>query len=438
MKTSPQVKMTYARHISNKIVSINDDFVASGKACDCICLDCGSQLIAKKKINGVRAYHFAHHPNDQNALNCSWTGETELHFRVKEYLFKTKAIKLPIGYHEPQEIQLYFEEVMLEEPLRQTKRIPDVIGITQSGERIIFEVRVTHEVDAQKRYDYRRMNVTSIEIRFDDVHSYLGEESVISDELISNHLMTMPFEWLSIGPSGEIAEKYHAHEREQLKNVLRETGEELKRKKSVLKEINETIAGRETFLRNFEREYSYKNQEIERIQLNILNLTSQIQALKIEKDEILLKNQHYVNERVAECRHELFLGNEEYRKQIFLEELSKHENELSLLEENRDTLKDVINAYEKQVAKVKSELGNYEGKISIYKEEQQRLDEEKLKLRQEKMEQEKLIEVSHQNARVITEVKRNLERIEKEVRPLCKQFGIPWPLSHNLLVELER
>ena len=62
--------------------------------------------------------------------HCSWSGETELHLRVKEYLSNSPVLNVPIGIHEPIMEVLGIDEVKLDMKYDPTRRIPDVIPIT--------------------------------------------------------------------------------------------------------------------------------------------------------------------------------------------------------------------------------------------------------------------------------------------------------------------
>ena len=75
------IKMTRALNELDEIVGIQK--VKNGKGCNCHCIVCNSPLIARQ--GKKRSWHFAH-DTSQGEIDCAWSGETELHLRVKEYL----------------------------------------------------------------------------------------------------------------------------------------------------------------------------------------------------------------------------------------------------------------------------------------------------------------------------------------------------------------
>jgi hypothetical protein len=74
---------------SNQLQTINE--VQSGSACDCKCLSCGDDFIAKK--GNVVAHHFCHKDNNKLAMSCL---ENALHAACTKLLSERAAITLPL------------------------------------------------------------------------------------------------------------------------------------------------------------------------------------------------------------------------------------------------------------------------------------------------------------------------------------------------------
>jgi competence CoiA-like predicted nuclease len=101
--------MTYAINPNGDVVSI--DHVANGLDCNCICIECSGQLKAKQ--GSKNRWHFSHH-KDNEATNCQWSGESEIHMKVKEYLERHKKLTVPIGFSKPTSLDIQFDEIQLE------------------------------------------------------------------------------------------------------------------------------------------------------------------------------------------------------------------------------------------------------------------------------------------------------------------------------------
>ena len=232
--------MTRAFDVNNKIVEV--DNVKNGKSCDCKCITCHGPLVARQ--GEKNSWHFAH-DFSSGEVDCPWSGETELHLRVKEYFSKSKRLSIPIGINNPVIESLPIEDVRFEMRYAPTRRIPD-ITILSSGENIIVEIAVTHFCDKNKISEYKSNNVNAIELdfsKFDTVND------VITDNDIEKHLKNVRdiSKLLSISPTGELGQRINNHERKFLNDLLAEikskrqegSDEETKRSNKIKKLSNQ-------------------------------------------------------------------------------------------------------------------------------------------------------------------------------------------------------
>ena len=205
-------KLTLAKHVSGKIVSIHD--TANGLACDCKCLCCDERLIARQ--GQVNDWSFAH----ESGAECAGAVETSLHKSAiqlivdekklwigeydplnscrnrvsKNYLeqvykkyknntkpslseiefFSTKelAIKLNVANQQCLKSKLTFSEVHGEKRADGSNRKPDITG-KYKGQTIFVEIVVTHKCDEVKISELRALGIPTIQI---DISSLLQRE----------------------------------------------------------------------------------------------------------------------------------------------------------------------------------------------------------------------------------------------------------------------
>jgi hypothetical protein len=147
------------------VIEIHD--VESGLKCNCTCSVCGHRLVAKKGT--VTKHHFAHYEGSE----CSKAIETSLHIAAKEFLERTKTIKLPevivgLGSANGQTVVtlstdqvMKFDKVYLEK--RTDDIVPDII-VEKDGVQLFIEIAVTHFIDEEKREKIKRIGTSTIEI----------------------------------------------------------------------------------------------------------------------------------------------------------------------------------------------------------------------------------------------------------------------------------
>lgn len=152
--------------------------VPRGKACGCVCPECGKGLVAKQ--GEIVAHHFAHEAD----ANCQYAAESFLHAAAKSVLHRTKALSIPQVYcsvgnyswlHKKSEVVL-FDDVELEKAVLDF--IPDAIGHVQ-GRSICIEFTVTHAVDSFKRRKIVNAGMDAVEV---DLRSLMDTDSLAEIE----------------------------------------------------------------------------------------------------------------------------------------------------------------------------------------------------------------------------------------------------------------
>ena len=186
----------------NKIIHIDQiPLDEKGLACNCTCIDCGEQLIAR--IAGTkREKHFAHKMD----VECYGGGETAIHLFAKQIFSEYKQLCLPeLGveydeqatnegsfrycnslddikerqesYKDFYETNLKVEEICKSQLMQfdevQTEKkiseiIPDII-LYRNGTELLVEIKVTHGIDDEKFKKIKKLNISTIEI---DVSEY--------------------------------------------------------------------------------------------------------------------------------------------------------------------------------------------------------------------------------------------------------------------------
>ncbi len=165
----------------------------SGLDCKCICLDCGTPLIAVVNTT-KKARHFQHHNPSRNitCLPSSSSNETMLHLMLKKAISDRKRITAPPIYIKKKSPyknyrlkpykaykggELIFDTVIEEK--RIGRIIPDCIG--KIGDRsLLIEVKVTHGVDDLKRTTIENQNNPCVELYANASKSKIPED-IISD-----------------------------------------------------------------------------------------------------------------------------------------------------------------------------------------------------------------------------------------------------------------
>lgn len=420
MNNLKAVKMTYALSDSGDYVSI--EHVKNGLDCACVCVDCGGRLSAKQ--GQVNQWHFSHY-NEADNQNCIWSGESELHFRVKNYLAKHMSLVVPIGFTKPRRLTLEFDEVVLEKSLRPSKRIPDVTCYRQ-GERFVIEVKVTHEVDRAKIADYKRINASAIELDF----SYFNLlTDSISDEEIEIFLSKSLGVWLSVAPVGHVASIFQEHEREVTKSLIENNIGLVAQKKA----LSQDLKNMQHYIKTFKQKYDHCQAQM----THALNLLATTKHNTQRTKEEYLDSVESARTIFNVTRHQLeaeVIARLESENEIILERL-RGETLEHLYIQHKFLLSDIDLMVDTQLAK-KLELEDLEVKI-----EKSRGFEENLIAMQRRLDQD-MVEFQSKEAQwkkaaqANATIKNHFTRLEPDLRAMCRKGGIPWPFHSSLVNEL--
>lgn len=406
------IKMTRAISEVGKLIAVED--ASNGRSCNCSCIVCGSALIAKQ--GKKRSWHFAH---AQNEIDCSWSGETELHLRVKEFISKAPFITLPIGINYPALEEIKIDDTEVEIRLDPTRRVPDVT-IYSEGERLYVEIAVSHFCDSIKKQELKKNNANAIEFDFSD---FVPEGDVITDSEIEKHLSLCRATWLSVSPAGHIGSKVHDHER----NSIRTLNEDFKIKKRAkvreLDKVEELLTSLKKELTEVENTLKAKSPTAHDRKRLIAeyDLLEQNLANKVAKKESeILRTEHerainQFNASFDSLKRDLEIKFREENMTLALNIDSKKE-EYKNLSNAVFQMQEQLNAQENKVKKLRNASSHY---VNL----KNRIDEASTSL--------------DNKIRTIAQTRIQLNRILPEFEEFCRKTGAPWPFSRKINDELE-
>lgn len=157
---------------------VHIDSVDNGLACNCVCPYCGGGMEARQ--GDVRNHSFAH---AKGVSDCGQASMTMLHLMAQKIIEEEKCVLLPAfkGIHEcftKAESNELFEDVVLEKWDDKTGKRPDCecTRPTTSSDQIPtlwVEIRVSHEVDDNKRREITKQGIDCIEI---DLQQFNGKD----------------------------------------------------------------------------------------------------------------------------------------------------------------------------------------------------------------------------------------------------------------------
>ena len=182
-------ELSYAIDKSRNLVHINSiPTERRGKKCGCICPKCKAGLYAKLgsgELNG-RKPHFAHEPNS----DCHGAGMTILHMLAEQIIAEEKVVMAPSYKCIPPE-KLHFIEVEKEERVDRPDLQPDIVGITEDGQRWHIEIKNTNEIKENKKVKLLESRITCLEI---DISDQIEDKDKLKDFLINS---TESREWIN-------------------------------------------------------------------------------------------------------------------------------------------------------------------------------------------------------------------------------------------------
>lgn len=401
--------MTRAVDALDEIVEVKN--VKNGKACNCHCIVCDFPLIARQ--GNKRSWHFAH-DTSQGEIDCVWSGETELHLRVKEYLSKANYLKLPIGIHQPIMETIDIDEAQVEMRFDPTRRIPDVTLFSR-GEKVFIEIAVTHFCEPDKIKELKKNNANAIEFDFSD---FCPEGDVITDKEIEQHIEHCEVIWLSVAPAGYIGSKIHDHER----LAIQKLNEDYVKKELIysreLQDLTKSIAIKKDELKRVEDILLTKSPEAEDKQAILATFSAEKQRLQRElqgmEDDAIRRANISAEEQFNASFYLLKQDMENQFKldnKLIVQEIETKSNELKRLTSSVNMMNQELELSQVKLAKLKEESTEY---LQI----KDTIDEAFKKL------EKKVI--------LIAQTRKQLERILPEFRDFCRKTGAPWPFVYDI------
>lgn len=168
--------ISFGVHRSGRILDAVE--AVRGLACECTCPVCGGALVARR--GEVKAPHFAHH----DSSNCAGANMTALHLAAQQLIVDAQRLALPpLDVHVVQhhaclgayQKSVWFEHgaewvldgARAEVAIGLGRRV-DVAGDDPEMRRVAVEVRVTHEVDADKTRDLATLGIPCVEVNLQE------------------------------------------------------------------------------------------------------------------------------------------------------------------------------------------------------------------------------------------------------------------------------
>lgn len=437
-----------SRAYNNAGVIVSIDFVDNGLACNCTCVDCGAQLVAKQGKEQV--HHFAHKSGDPKASSCTWSYETDLHIIAKEVLIMTKCLPVNFGTDAPYVMNIEFDSISQKtsSTIKESNIRPDLVA-TYSGETIYIEISVSGSCKQEKIIEFRRLDLTVIEVH---LQNFEPASDVMTLEEVKKCIDYADKKWLNIKPAGYIGSLVNEQERTVLKDLVKErkqAQEHLKYLEKSAKEVNH-------FLGQYESEVNYKKSRIGVLNNQIYKKGEDLQELHDNyraSEKVLRKTYDDLKREIA-----LLENGKEYilegpkidlkaiqreSEQVALEAFNKKVKSLeeayeAKLKSTESTLKVNIRELETALKKLNKQCSVQENKkVWLIK------NNSKLKVFETELHKKE----KHLNA-VSTDMQRkvvlhrqaamNLERMTPELRGLTRRFGIAWPFADSLVDELKK
>ncbi|MCW3124173.1 MAG: hypothetical protein JWQ38_3665 [Flavipsychrobacter sp.] len=168
---------------TGNIVHVSE--VLRGNACDCICIECGNELQARK--GEARRHHFKH----ITGTECD--GETILHKLAKKILVNNRQLALP-----NQEGYFQYAEVIEECKLESIR--PDIILVTTT-DKVLIEIAVTSFITEEKLAKIQGQSYNAVEVDFSSLPrecSYLELEKILIDQIDKKEVVNWKGEQLKV------------------------------------------------------------------------------------------------------------------------------------------------------------------------------------------------------------------------------------------------
>lgn len=428
--------MTIAINTQGDYVEISA--INSGLQSDCFCISCKRQLVAKK--GEVKQHHFSHHTED--IRDCNWSKETELHVKTKILIASINSIDVPIGLAEKKIMSVGYGPSKCEVGVPGSRYVADVKS-SIDDDVFYFEIMVTHSNDPEKTTYYKSKRLNAIEL---DMSGYFFEFDTINDEHIETFINknAKSHKWLSINPNGFIGELFYQHYLELIRNAkvehqsLKDEGASLKSKNNSHQEFNRRLSKRKT------------------------DLTAQIYKLEnsdlIERQSLMLKS---ISDR--QLSMESYYNNYIFGK---MQEISSLQEKVDFAIQNLDD--DLAKRFQAGMTKIEYSLKakqievekkwvsefekNNEQELKVFNDELSALESKRQLLLIEMNdlsaiindidERESTIQLAQADLRpammAYNSASRHIQYLTKELRPIARKSGIPWPIDDESIDILKK
>lgn len=154
-----QEVFSWAEDKNGKMVYVDD--VPGGASCGCVCPSCREKLVARH--GNERAHGFAHASKERGAnLNICLK---VIIFKLAEQIIATeKQICLPSYYGIFKSKNITFEKVEINDCFEREDRQPDIIAITEDGQKYLIEFSFKDYVRHKQKINYEDLNCLEIDL----------------------------------------------------------------------------------------------------------------------------------------------------------------------------------------------------------------------------------------------------------------------------------
>lgn len=180
-------RLIFAKHRTGRIVSVDE--VPRGLSCECVCIDCGSDLIARQ--GDIRDHSFAHTSGHEH----DWVWETHLHAYAKQVIIDAGGLVVPLQTAVSSHLGLTpgGERTRLQagavpvraEVSRGAVRPDLLLQLPDRKVEVALEVRVTHRCGREKLAEYKRQRLAVLEIDLSRFPSEKFDRSRVADEVLN-------------------------------------------------------------------------------------------------------------------------------------------------------------------------------------------------------------------------------------------------------------
>ena len=368
---------------NGKLIHISNlSEIERGSKCECVCPQCGKNLIARMGEKNI--WHFAH----EAEVKCDFglggsDGESPIHRYAKQIILEYKSVRIDEA--------TLVNFVAMEEEHREGDTILDILGVVEDSQELGIEIYYKHKVDSEKleKLKARYKNVLEIDI------PALVEQDLMNDKEFRRKVIHEYPRTLIINNGFENNLKY------RLDIVKHEEARIRKESEEVLK----TVAKRKNFI---DREEFRLNQKI----TYVSNLKD---SVKHYEDLQILKKREFedLSEEIERARKELeeIENNKKHIYEKTKQDLKTKEIELNLREHKLDRV-------EQENIKLKQKIKEVLNKeIDLRAKEEDLRNKEKI-LDSRKEEQESYYKHKRQTldsrAEELDEMGRNLVKINKK------------------------